>query len=42
MEEFMNEGTHLAMYECNLYREILPIYQEQSCRWINSIKLEFF
>lgn len=39
----MTEGTqHQFGYEWNLYREILPIYKEQLCCWINPYKLEFF
>lgn len=39
----MNEGTqHQFGYEWNLYREILPIYKEQFCGWINPLKLDFF
>jgi len=36
-------GTqHQFGYEWHIYQEILPIYQEQFCRWISPVKLEFF
>ena len=39
----MTDGTqHQFGYEWNLYREILPLYKEQFCRWIHPVPLDFF
>jgi 2-polyprenyl-3-methyl-5-hydroxy-6-metoxy-1,4-benzoquinol methylase len=39
----MTNGTqHQFGYEWNIYRDILPIHQEQFCRWIAPVQLEFF
>lgn len=39
----INKGTqHQFGYQWNIYREILPIYKEQFCRWISPIDLSFF
>lgn len=38
-----SEGTqHQFGYEWNLYREILPLYKEQFCRWIYPVLLSDF